>query len=231
MKTTKKKPHRYYWRPFEEARSFVIGLELKSKDAWIAWAKSDVRPIDIPANPAGAYKSKGWTNWGDWLGTKSIATFDRSYLPFNEARVFARSLGLQKKEDWSTWAKTDARPDNIPASPRSTYKNKGWISWGDWLATKNRKGNYRSFEEARLFVHTLGLKNMTEWKIWIKSDARPDDIPANPYAIYENKGWVSIGEWLGTGRIAPQNRMYRSFGEARKFVHGLGLQSQNSWNI
>jgi hypothetical protein len=30
-----------------------------------------------------------------------------------------------------------------------------------------------------------------------------------------------MGDWLGTGRIASFNMIYRSFQEARKFVHTI----------
>ena len=45
---------------------------------------------------------------------------------------------------------------------------------------------------------------------------------------YKNN-WVSYGDWLGTGFIAPQNRVYRSIDEAKKFVHSLGLKSHAEW--
>ena len=43
---------------------------------------------------------------------------------------------------------------------------------------------YRSFEDARAYVHTLGLKSAEEWRAWRASDARPHDIPSNPYHEY-----------------------------------------------
>jgi hypothetical protein len=80
------------------------------------------------------------------------------------------------------------------------YQNQGWKSWGDWLGTKQiatflRK--YRPFEEAQIFVHTLNLENHSEWKAYCKSGKKPDDIPANPYNAYNNKGWKGMGDWLG----------------------------------
>lgn len=58
--------------PFEEARSFARSLNLTNKDAWRAWAKSNARSIDIPANPQGTYQDQGWRGWGDWLGTVNL---------------------------------------------------------------------------------------------------------------------------------------------------------------
>ena len=37
------------------------------------------------------------------------------------------------------------------------------------------------------------------------------------------------GDWLGTGTIAPQDREYRPFDEARAFVRSLGLKGQKEY--
>jgi SAM-dependent methyltransferase len=223
---------RHNWRPFEEARTYVHTLGLRKQAEWFAWAKSDARPDDIPTAPAITYKGKGWVNWGDWLGTGTIASQNRSYRHFEEARTFARSLGLNSRTEWQLWSKSDAKPDNIPASPNHIYKNKGWIGWGDWLGTDiiaPQQRVYLLFEEARAFVRNLGLKSQTEWRVWSKSNAKPDNIPANPRRVYKDKGWISMGDWLGTSAIAYSYRIHLPFEEARAYVHSLRLKKQDEW--
>src|SRR5687768_14832090 len=229
MKTTKKKPYNHNWRSFSEARAFVRGLKLKSIKEWKLWARSDERPIDIPKVPIAVYKHKGWMSWGDWLGTDRIASYKKVYRTFEEARLFARSLGIRTESEWIDWAKGELRPDDIPAHPYGVYKHKGWTSWGDWIGTRNKKGGFRAFEEARIYVQNLGLKSYEEWRSWYKSETRPIDIPANPSRVYQDKGWVSWGDWLGTDRVAYQNIVYRPFHEARSFVRSLGLKTQSGW--
>ena len=151
------------------------------------------------------------------------------YRTFIEARKFVRGLGLKNKQEWRDYFKSGKKPEDIPADPYHWYKGKGWISMGDWLgtgyvATRNRK--YRTFIESRKFVHSLMLKNFQEWKVYIKSGKKPEDIPADPSHWYNGKGWISMGDWLGTGSIAPQNREYLPFKEAREFVHSLKLTTQ-----
>jgi len=141
-------------------------------------------------------------------------------------------LGLQSGADWHEWAKSEARPDDIPADPRGTYKNKGWVSMGDWLGTGRVASfnmAYRPFREARKFVRGLGLTSRNAWETWAKSGRKPENIPANPSLVYQSKGWSGWGDWLGTGRIANFNRVYRSFHESRSFVRSLGLQSKGEW--
>lgn len=38
-----------------------------------------------------------------------------------------------------------------------------------------------------------------------------------------------MGDWLGTGNIAPKNRYFRPFEEAREFVHSFKLKDYNEW--
>jgi hypothetical protein len=222
MNAAKKRPHRNNWRPFEEAREFARNLKLKDSGEWHIWAQSDARPIDIPADPAGVYQGEGWTVWGDWLGTRRRRGGHR---PFQEARAFARRLGLKKFEEWKTWSKSEDRPNDIPSNPAGVYKDKGWTNWSDWLGTRIRRCGHRPFQEAHAFVRGLGLKSQKEWKLWAAS-SRPLDIPAYPEAVYKNKGWTVWADWLGT-RV--RRKQHRPFHEAREFVHSLGFMSQSDW--
>jgi len=192
----------FQYRSFEEARSFVTRLNLKNQKEWRDWIKTSNKPDDIPSNPARTYRNRGWKGWGDWFGTGTVATFNRAYRSFEEARNFARQLHLQSGNEWKTWIKSGLKPDNIPVTPESTYKDNGWKGWGDWLGTgavANQKRIFLSFEEARDFVHGLGLKSKNEWTVWAKTNEKPQDITADPSGVYKNKGWNSWGDWLGTG--------------------------------
>ena len=215
--------------PFEKAREFVHSLNLKSQKEWNKYYKSDKKPDNIPTNPTRTYKND-WTNWGDWLGTGNA--HKKEFLPFKEAREFARSLELKKGSKWFKYCKSGNKPDNIPTCPNEVYKDTGWISMGDWLGTRyvacqNRE--HLSFEKAREFARSLNLKSKTEWEKYSKSSKKPDNIPADPREKYKNCGWINWGDWLGTGSIANQNRKFLPFEEARKFVHSLHLKSRTEW--
>lgn len=216
---------------FEETKIFAQRLGLKSMSEWRNWAKSKDRPSNISASPWKTYADKGWNGIGDFLGTGSIAPQNRIFQSFEDARVFAHSLHLSGKEEWVDWTKTNARPSDIPAYPNEVYEKKGWNGWGDFLGTdyiahKNRL--YRPFHETRLFARSLELQKKEEWVKWAKSNQRPMDIPKSPDHIYE-KDWKSWGDWLGTNRIANQNKEFLSFEEARNFVRNLGFKKQGQW--
>ena len=92
------------------------------------------------------------------------------------------------------------------------------------------KQQYRSFEDARKFVHKLGLNNTQDWRKYCKGGLpekgiKPYDIPTNPQRIYKANGWAGLGDWLGTGTVATFKREYCSFNQARSFVHNLELKN------
>jgi len=209
-------------RPFEEAREFARGLGLTNTSEWYAWTKSDERPADIPSSPNKAYRGK-WEGWGDWLGTGRRRLSDE-WRPFEEAREDAWRLGLRNKKEWNEWTKSEQRPSDIPIAPNIVYTDE-WRGWPDWLGTDKQ----RTFEEAREFVHGLGLRSEKEWRAWRKTEQRPNDIPTNPEKVYANE-WRGWGDWLGTGSPTARRGVdWRPFEEAREFVRGLGLEGQKGW--
>jgi hypothetical protein len=142
--------------PFSEARAFVQKLGLKNGTEWRAYRKSGKKPFNIPPNPEDIYKVE-WAGMGDWLGTGNTHGGEwprrqKEMLPFDEARTFARSMGLKSKTDWNGFSKT--LPANIPVDPSQVYKDKGWISWGDWLGT----GNIRGYNKMGRDLHAEQLK-------------------------------------------------------------------------
>lgn len=89
--------------------------------------------------------------------------------------------------------------------------------------------NWCSFEEAREFARSLKFKTQNDWFQYVKTNEKPQDIPACPNEAYRVKGWVSWGDFLGTGRIASQNYKCKSFEEAREFVRTLGFKNNKEW--
>ena len=41
-----------------------------------------------------------------------------------------------------------------------------------------------------------------------KSGKLPKDIPFQPIDVYKNRGYTTMGDWLGTGYIANRDRKY-----------------------
>ena len=145
------------------------------------------------------------------------------FRDFESAREFARELGVKSKDDWLEYCRSgNNKPKDIPSTPNTVYKNTGWKGWGDFLGTGNVKtSEYLSFEEAREFVRSLGLKEYPDWIEYIKSGNKPKNIPSAPNPSYKNKGFISMRHWLGNE--------WRNFEEAREFVISLNLKGQKEW--
>ena len=220
------------FRSFEEARTYVRTLGLKSKKEWDVWSKSGARPHDIPSDPYATYALSGWLSIGDFLGYAEGQGARRSFRSFADARSYVRTLGLKSQEEWIAWSKSGTRPHDIPAAPDQKYKSSGWLSCADFLGygvDKVTDCSFRTFEEARTYVRTLGLKSYKEWWAWSASGARPNDIPSRPDKTYASTGWLSIGDFLGykEGKVTSS---YRSFEDARAYVRALDLNSTEKWN-
>ena len=88
-----------------------------------------------------------------------------------------------------------------------------------------------SYAEAKnlLIASGLKLKSEAHYRECATNGSLPPELPKYPYEKFRNKGWISWGDFLGTGRISNQNKMYRSYGESLKFVHKLNLKNVNEW--
>lgn len=217
------------WRPFLEAKAYVHGLGLNTPFDWARYCceefpEKEPLPIDIPRHPNATYKVSGWAGWGDWLGT-GAATLGR-LRSFKRARKFARSLGLGSEGEWRLFCRGEmpekgTLPRDIPVSPQNVYERRGWMGFRDWL------GAYRDFEHARAFSRGLGLESNDEWQdycrgVRLAEVALPEDIPARPQEVYSACGWMGFWDWLSH---------YRPFEQAREFARGLGLRSEEEWQL
>ncbi len=102
------------------------------------------------------------------------------------------------------------------------------------IQTPTHNGTKKDFlnsSEAMKFVHTLKLKSLNEWNEFTKSDKMPDNIPIGFSGYYKKSEGIdiSVGEWLGTGTIAPQNKQFISYSECSKFVKKNKIKSGADW--
>lgn len=216
---------------FIDARKYARKLGLTSQSEWRKFSRSSKRPEFIPSNPYDKYRNNGWTSWGDFLGTGTIANQNIQWKPFAMAKQFVHSIKLKSKDDWFQYCKSKRKPNDIPVTPDRIYK-KEWKGWGNWLGTgrmANQNRRYRKFSEAKQFARNLGLKTHDQWVQFAKSRNKPTDIPANPWQTYK-KEWNGIGDWLGTGSIAPKDIEFLAFNEARDFIRSLGLKGRQDWH-
>lgn len=119
---------------YGEQREFVSKLNFTSSSQWTEYAKSGNKPKNIPANPFKYFGNfmKISFDFYDWLGMNK-----KTYLPFEDARKYVRSLKLKNYEEFRTWSDSDKRPENIPANPSYIYLEKGWHGYEDYTGIPN----------------------------------------------------------------------------------------------
>ena len=226
-KNTDKKKNKFL--PFKEAREYTRKLKLKNQREWNQYIKYKNKPVNIPSTPSTVYKGEGWISWGDWLGYVNIDMHNRDYLDFIEARRIVRSQNYKTRNEYNKKFRYFLKFNNIPVFPDKLYKDKGWISWDDWLGIQ--KPDYLKFVKARSFVRKLKFKFKSDWGKFCISGKLPQNIPHNPNLKYKNTGWISWGNWLGTDQSKFTIRNFLSFRKARKYIRALKLKNILEWKI
>jgi hypothetical protein len=126
----------------------------------------------------------------------------------------------------------DEMPHNIPKKPDKTYKDDGWISWGNFLGTgltnREKHISYLTYNEAEKFAHSLKCKKFIDWQYHIDSGNIPKNIPLFPYNTYQNKGWVGWSKFLNIDRGIP---IIKNYEDAKLIVNQLNISNQEEWNI
>ena len=220
------------YRSYAEAKDHLKNLNLKYAQDYYAWLKTAGRPQDFPPRPHNTYKLE-WINWNDFLNSnKSRASVNKIYLPFNDAKKAIKKLNLEKRESFLIWVRSQNGMLNIPKHPQVVYKS-DWKGWGDFLSSgkvANQSREFLSFEEAKNFAKTAKIKTKEEWSVWQKNNKRPLNIPANPSVTYKDQ-WSGWGDFLGTNAIAPQNKVFLSFEEARSYVRSKKFKTMEDFKI
>jgi len=152
-----------------------------------------------------------------------------NYRSFEEAKKFSIRLKLKKASEWGDFAKTNKRPKDIPGNPQRTYKNKGWASWSDFLDTENIAYKYKtwwSYEKAKKYLHKLKLKNEGEFYSLYKKGKIPSQIPVHFRRFYKIN---NSGEFLGTGNIQNQTKVFLSYEKAKNFAKKKKIKNFKEW--
>lgn len=69
------------------------------------------------------------------------------------------------------------------------FRDIGMRIWTDL-----KKFAWRNFDDARKYVHELGINSYADW---MELGELSNDIPINPDKIYRNMGWKSWNDWFG----------------------------------
>jgi hypothetical protein len=126
--------------PYETAREYARKLVAAGKvshyDDWLYLAHSGKLAPGMPVYPDSTYRNKGWVSYPEFFGWQDRRK--KQFRPFEEARQYARSLGLGNRQDWIMLYTAGEKPEDIPTNPNVVYPDR-WKGWNDWLGTKRGK--------------------------------------------------------------------------------------------
>lgn len=136
---------------YDTAKDWASRSGIRQAREWIRASKAGLLPPEVPGAPDSVY-AELWEGWGIFLGVSDDPKRRRSWLPFDEARVWARELAKTKGVDsevlWRRFRKSETLPANIPRSPQYVYRDQ-WVSWGDFFGTGNGVGGAARWRKER----------------------------------------------------------------------------------
>ncbi len=156
------------------------------------------------------------------------------FVPIEVAKKLIKHFNIKTITQYRELSKNLKLPEGIPSKPYNTYKNKGWIDWSDYLgceivAVRDKK--FYTYEESILVIRNFGFKSGNELREYVKKNGPIKGIPTAPHLEYKGKGWVNMGEWLGTGRIQTQelSKLYISYQDAENWATQQNLKSSSEF--
>lgn len=177
----------------------VKRLDIRSLHAYKKAKKEGKLPKSAPWQPDRYFKSTGWIDWGDFLGTGIKKK--KNFLPFEEARELIKSLGFKSKIEYDTYVIKQNKAEGncrLPSTPHKTYDN-DWVNWEYFLGKDEsvKKSVVRiSFDECKAFLKPLKISGKRAYHVIKKLKKLPINIPWKPEQIYKNE-WKGWPDYLG----------------------------------
>ena len=224
-----------FWS-YERARDWARSAGVRDEKDWREKYKNGLIPQGIPSRPGKPYKDK-FNGWGDFLGTGRVASKDKIFISYEEAKSWAKENGLTSQLKWKAFHKK-VKPEDIPFNPSRVYKNQ-FKNWGDFLDTgriANKDREFLSCEEVIAWAQEEGICSHEEWYQRTKKDF-PKNIPVSPNQVYgEAFKWGAMfnrknrnyfGRTSYANGVTAENLL--SYEEALKWGRENGICSSAEW--
>ena len=209
---------------YSEAQAWAISLGIRNREDWRAMDASSF-PKYIPKNPPLVFKIQ-WRGWTAFLRLRGERRPRKSVRTFASAAEWARTNGIRTSTEWR---KHKSIPSDIPRAPDRRYPEE-WRGWGAFLGTDriaHMERFFRPYREASAWACAAGVQSRTEWSA-LGREKIPLNIPLNPARSYPDE-WKGWGSFLGTGRVAPQDRSFLSYAETQAWARQEGITSREEW--
>ena len=159
------------------------------------------------------------------------------FLSFESAITIVKNLKIKDQDSWSLWIKSEeGKKSKIPSNPDKFYKDKGWVSYGNWLGNDDNYKHLRNIEyieynlcKEYILKNFPIITNRTKWINFNKS-LLPLDIPKRPDVFYKNKGWINWESFLESP-ISPRSKSLclLSFKDSKEYVRKNNINSESEY--
>jgi superfamily II DNA or RNA helicase len=209
-------PLRLDWRTFNEAKSFLKKIKLKSRLEYYDYLKKNIlvkEKIRLPFKAPNVYKNE-WVSWKDYIGPSYDAYHLSKYnvgkhlkksISYIEGKNFLNKFNLKNISQYKRlWNKKNLSEKGFPNSPEKFYKRSGeWISWSDYLGkkfvlgTSSRNFQWLSFSDAKKFIRKYKFQTKKDYMKFRRTlPPKKLKIPANPHIVY--KEFVDWKDFFGS---------------------------------
>ena len=226
--------------PLDEAIKIVRPLGFDKVYKYLNWHKT-TKPNNLTSKPIDHYIKKGEWNenkrdefWTYYFGNPIISNQAKNKkfnkMSYEEGQKILKDKGITTLLQYYQ-AKKDGALTELPSHMyrqwKDVWKLRGGLSGFVEGKPKTSKEIMADYETARNYIQNVifdgkHIKSETAYRKWAATNDRPSYIPANPARDYKGIGWREENAWghfLGTGRIANQNKKSWSFEKARTYLH------------
>lgn len=181
---------------YEEFKTWVLSElpHINSESKWRNYVKLHNLPKNIPSRPDNVFKNKGWISWGNLFNTTN--TKKKKYkISYETLKNISHKLNLTNIREWYEYA----RKENVPVNPQLTYKNKGWVSWEDFLGpsyTPIKGKSFYEIDKCKKIIKEFNFKSSIEFYKYMKSTPIYG-VPKNPSSYFRKRGvWNGWKDFL-----------------------------------
>lgn len=216
------------WQPYEQYKFWARRMGFRNYKQLMRYTTTHILPEGFPVSPRHTYKDE-YEGDSIFFGEKVPLI-----MPYKDAIRIVHRLQFKNLKEYRKYVREtqSSKPHmRLPMHPNRAWPDE-WVDWGTYLGNgqvSNRKRNFLPYKEAMAFVHQLKLKGEKEWKLYAKSDNRPDFIPHNPWESYKDE-FTGMRSWLGTDLLQQVTTRVEGYGVVGILQCGLNQPNVFSYN-
>lgn len=180
---------------YQETKKFIkeLGVNFASFKDYKKFLREHIDEYKdrLPLNPKKVFTHRNeWISWGDFFSNDYVSDKekDSKIVSYNEAKKIMLENNIKNISEYNVFI---SNRDDLPLSPRTHYKNNGWVNHYDFFGKKKIvKCNYDTFCEY-MSINFGGLMTRKEYEKMFRANKIDKGMPSHPHRSF-NKSWIDI---------------------------------------